>query len=84
MSAPVTFSLDPFTLNVLNELICIGLALKERPPPPKTIALASAELSAGPVKVKQQYMIYIQLYGVPLYGVFHKDLLDKIVAEYKL
>jgi hypothetical protein len=84
MSAPVTFSMDPFTLDILNELIQIGLALQPPPPTPKTFSLASAEISAGPVKVKQQYMIYIQLYGVPLYGVFQKDLLDKIVAEYKL
>jgi len=76
--------MDPFSLDILNELILIGLALKEKPPPPKSLAIASAELSAGPVKVKEQYMIYIQLYGVPLYGVFQQDLLNKIVAEYKL
>ncbi len=78
------FTKDPFTLNILNELILFGLALKYKPPKPKTFALGRAEVSAGPVKVKQVYSIYVQLYGVPLYGIFQEDLLAKIRAEYKL
>jgi hypothetical protein len=81
--ASMNFTKDKFTLNVINEFIQFGLRLIEKPNP-TTISLASAEVSTGPVKVKQEYFIYLKLYGVPAYGVFQQDLIDKIRLEYKL
>jgi hypothetical protein len=81
------YSRDKFTFNYLTNLIRFGAILQEKLRPQTTTtfySLARADVSVAPVQVKMEYVVYIKLYGVPLYGVFDESLLAKIRADFNL
>jgi hypothetical protein len=77
------FTKDKFTLNVIIELIRIGLSLQQDTQPTQFI-LAKAEVKPDPVEVKNEYLIYLKIYGVPIYGYFEEHLLQKIREEFNI
>ncbi len=79
----MVFAKDKFTLNVIIELIRIGLSLQQDAQPSQLI-LAEAEVTPDPVQVKNEYLIYLKIYGVPIYGYFEEHLLQKIREEFNI
>lgn len=47
----------------------------------REVVLADIKVNSPPVRIKQEYFIYVQRYGPPVDGKFDETLLNKIRSE---
>ena len=94
ISSTLVATRDPSTSNFLNALVnklhSMAIALKDQFTSLENIATHScsrgvvfAEIDAPPIilKVKYEYILYIQRYGPPLDGVFNETYLAELRKE---
>ncbi len=73
----------PFYLKIIDELIKTIDTIKKFSTDKGTGAiLFSANVTLPVVVPKFEYMIYMDIYGPPIFGQFNEDVLNKIRSDY--
>lgn len=73
----------PFYLKIIDELIkTIDTIKKFSTDKGSGAVMFSANVSLPTVVPKFEYMIYVDIYGPPVFGIFNEDVLAKIRKDY--